>query len=290
MPLADYSDMALHGIAGGFAAQGSLFLLYPLDQLRTSLQVDEEHHPTLDVLSRLWKNGDLYRGLVASLQTLGASYFVYFFFYQGLKSRRQRTKGGQLNTFDEMFASSVAGVINVYLTSPLWVASMRLRKNVGKSLPSEVARIAQNEGIQALWAGVVPSLWLVSNPIINFTVYDGLKRAFLNAQGRLTIGAGEAFVLGAIAKFVATILTYPMQVVQSRLRAKEGIALSLGASKEIGTMQMLARIWKQDGRSGFFKGLDAKLAQTVLNAALMFAFYERLLEVVRKTLLVSLRV
>lgn len=45
-----------------------------------------------------------------------------------------------------------------------------------KGLFAGLCHIANNEGIGALWYGVVPSLILVSNPVIHFTIYQGLKR------------------------------------------------------------------------------------------------------------------
>lgn len=45
-----------------------------------------------------------------------------------------------------------------------------------KGLFEGLFHIANNEGLSALWYGVVPSLILVSNPVIHFTIYQGLKR------------------------------------------------------------------------------------------------------------------
>lgn len=38
----------------------------------------------------------------------------------------------------------------------------------------------------------------------------------------LVLTAKEAFLVGALAKAVATVVTYPLQVIQSRLRASQG--------------------------------------------------------------------
>ncbi|CAN0492225.1 unnamed protein product, partial [Discosporangium mesarthrocarpum] len=37
--------------------------------------------------------------------------------------------------------------------------------------------IIRKEGIEGLWAGMAPSLVLVSNPIIQFVVYETLKQS-----------------------------------------------------------------------------------------------------------------
>lgn len=86
-------------------------------------------------------------------------------------------------------------------------------------------QIASSEGISGLWAGTLPSLVLVSNPAIKFTAYEYLKRKVIewNAFNPLKavegqLDAGQAFFLGVMASFVATVVTYPIQVVQTKSR------------------------------------------------------------------------
>ena len=74
-----------------------------------------------------------------------------------------------------------------------------------------LVKITKSEGLKALWAGTGPSLLLVLNPAIVFMTYESLKRRFKG--GTLTY-----FLLGAIAKCVATVITYPLQIVQTKMR------------------------------------------------------------------------
>ena len=43
-----------------------------------------------------------------------------------------------------------------------------------------LSKIVSQEGIGELWSGTVPSLFLASNPAVQFMVYESLKR---NLQG-----------------------------------------------------------------------------------------------------------
>lgn len=70
----------------------------------------------------------------------------------------------------------------------------------------------------ALWNGTGPSLLLVCNPTIQFVVYEALKRRTIRVLGSDKLGSLTLFVIGALAKAVATLITYPVQVLQSRLR------------------------------------------------------------------------
>ena len=72
----------------------------------------------------------------------------------------------------------------------------------------------------------------VSNPVFQFVVYEWLKKfmdEIVTLRAAKLYGKGpkgswgnirsfEFFLMGAIAKAVATVLTYPIQLAQSRLR------------------------------------------------------------------------
>jgi len=105
----------------------------------------------------------------------------------------------------------------------------------------------------------------------------------------------EIFLLGAFAKAIATILTYPLQIAQSRLRAisrkdKENKKKGIEDKEEkqeryLNTIDCLVKIFKKDGILGWFTGLDIKILQTVLTAAFQFLVYEK----IHHTMLVLLR-
>jgi adenine nucleotide transporter 17 len=56
-----------------------------------------------------------------------------------------------------------------------------------KSVFSTIKDIYKSEGIQAFYKGVIPNLVLVINPIINFVIYEGLKKFLL--RGKFSLNA-----------------------------------------------------------------------------------------------------
>uniref|UniRef100_A0A2K5Q3A5 Solute carrier family 25 member 17 n=1 Tax=Cebus imitator TaxID=2715852 RepID=A0A2K5Q3A5_CEBIM len=172
----------------------------------------------------------------------------------------------------------VKGVVNVLLTTPLWVVNTRLKLQGAKFRNEDIVptnykgiidafhQIIRDEGILALWNGTFPSLLLVFNPAIQFMFYEGLKRQLL--KKRMKLSSLDVFIIGAVAKAIATTVTYPMQTVQSILRVSEN-CLNPGGR---GCSELRLRF----GIMGLYKGLEAKLLQTVLTAALMFLVYEKL--------------
>ena len=78
--------------------------------------------------------------------------------------------------------------------------------------------MARQEGIRSLWNGTLPSLLLVSNPAIQFMTYEFIKRKMHVYCGQEQLSGITYFCIGAVAKAVATVLTYPLQLVQTKLR------------------------------------------------------------------------
>jgi solute carrier family 25 (peroxisomal adenine nucleotide transporter), member 17 len=190
---------------------------------------------------------------------------------------------------------AVAGVINVLMTTPLWAVSTRLAVQAKHGLRKGskpylgmidgLSRMYRREGLLGMWKSVVPNLILVSNPTIHFFVYERVRIIMSRIAKRRGSGLNslEFFMMGAIAKTVATFLTYPLQVVQSQLRndAKN----SKGKQKYKGTFDCLIKIYQVAGLPGWFRGLFAKLWQTVLTAAFQFMTYEKLRVVVKSLIL-----
>uniref|UniRef100_A0A8C9U8F0 Solute carrier family 25 member 17 n=1 Tax=Serinus canaria TaxID=9135 RepID=A0A8C9U8F0_SERCA len=277
-----------------FVFQGSMTAMtvfFPLDTARLRLQVDEKRKSktTPAVLLEIIKEEGLlapYRGWFPVISSLCCSNFVYFYTFNSLKALW--VKGQHSTTGKDLVLGVVAGVVNVLLTTPLWVVNTRLKLQGAKFRNEDIVptnyrgiidafhQIVRDEGVLALWNGTFPSLLLVFNPAIQFMFYEGFKRKLLKKQLQLT--SLDAFVIGAVAKAVATTLTYPLQTVQSILRFGRHRLnpenRTLGSLRNV--LYLLQQRVRRFGIVGLYKGLEAKLLQTVLTAALMFLVYEKL--------------
>ncbi|CAG0904816.1 unnamed protein product, partial [Cyprideis torosa] len=193
--------------------------------------------------------------MVPVLQSLCASNFVYFYAFHGL---RRLGASPTHSALKDLVLGCAAGVVNVLVTTPLWVANTRLKmqgahlrvagigsqtsspqkyKNLlGEFIPSPelswpfvahlvgiklslsdaLIKIQQQEGTGALWSSTLPSLLLVINPAVQFMIYEALKRRL--GVDRNTTASWLIFLVGALSKTVSTVLTYPLQIVQSKLR------------------------------------------------------------------------
>ena len=246
-------------------------LTYPLDQIRTLAQAQDfpDKSNLYQKLLFLIQNDpkSLYRGCVSVIETIAISNFIYFYILQFSKRFfGKNTKNSAL------LSSTFAAVLNTVITEPLWKASTVIKMtNSNDSLFQVVYKLASRDGILSLWSGTRVSLYLVSNPIIQFTIYESLKN---RANGGGEISSSRAFFIGAVSKSIATVTTYPLQVAQTRLRIPSNSRKSM--------LEILSELFATQGIEGLFRGCSAKLYQTVLTAAFLFAFYERLVRIIAK--------
>lgn len=235
----------------------------------------------------------LYRGLGPVLQSLCISNFVYFYTFHTLKALTSGVDKKQQSALKDLMLGAIAGVINVFTTTPFWVVNTRCRMRDVAGTSDEVNKyyqslftglqyVAKTEGIKGLWSGTIPSLILVSNPSLQFMMYELLKRNYIKFSRRTEISSLGYFFIGAAAKAFATVLTYPLQLVQTKQRHRSKHVNGPSTSKqttgnqEIGMIQMVLNIIRHQGFKGLFRGMEAKILQTVLTAALMFMAYEKI--------------
>lgn len=210
----------------------------------------------------------------------------------GQRTKQQSKQPQQLNMALNLLIGIIAGCATQLFVTPLSVVQTRIMTQTKKknlkdvqtpSIFGMLMRIASEEGISALFAGIIPSLVLTANPAIQFVVFDRLKhlaQSFIRSWQKahegmsMTLPATYSFLIGAIAKIAATLVTYPYIMAKVRLQWKGGE----GAPKYKGTLHVIQSILKDDGVFGLYTGVRAQMLKSVLGAALMFMGKERIME------------
>lgn len=271
----------------------------PNDQIIAPAPVEQSSHLSLmKCLMQLHARGALYQGVTPVITTIFASQFVFFFIHAYIKNIMQQMpffRGSGSNrpsasskAILSLASSCVAGIGNVLMTNPLWVANISIITGEAKtgSLLKELLNIFRAKGLKHLWSGTGASILLVSNPVIQFFSYEQLKQARFSYLGhnmdtteRFVLPPLEAFVAGAMAKTIATVMTYPLQLTQTVLR--------LDNSAYSGIMDCLIKLYRRAGYKEWYTGMRAKLLQTVLTAAFTFLTYEQILGTVQLALVRS---
>lgn len=283
------SDNIAHALAGSGGGILSMVLTYPLITLSTRAQVESKraHSTTLDAVRRIVQRegiSGLYSGLESALFGISVTNFVYYYWYEWTRAAFERgaissgRASKKLTTVESMIAGAIAGSATVMLTNPIWVINTRMtaRKSESEeqSLPgapkpakastfSTLMTLLKEEGPKALFAGVLPALILVINPILQYTIFEQLKNV---VERRRRMTPKDAFYLGALGKILATSITYPYITVKSRMHvaSKDGPKESLNGS--------LKKIIREEGYTGLYKGIGPKVTQSAITAAFLFAF------------------
>ena len=92
-------------------------------------------------------------------------------------------------------------------------------KPKGPSTVSIIQDIYDEHGASGFWAGYKPTLLLTLNPAITFLLYETFKRSLPRKHIEHQTKT-QTFLLGAVAKAVASTITYPLAVVKTRSMIK----------------------------------------------------------------------
>ena len=236
-----------NALAGAGAGAIAATIVCPLDVLKTRLQVStlrsggDAYVSTYQSLAHIAKTEGvhgLYRGLTPTIVALLPNWAVYFTVYESLKQVMSGGEEGHNGPPQHMASAAGAGAATVLFTNPLWVVKTRLQvqhsEALRASMPQRVPyrgtanalyRVATEEGFRGVYSGLAPSLAGISHVVIQFPVYERLKIELAERRGApprgLTRGSlpVELVCASAVAKMVASSVTYPHEVIRSHMRA-----------------------------------------------------------------------
>jgi solute carrier family 25 folate transporter 32 len=108
--------------------------------------------------------------------------------------------------------------------------------------------ILRNEGPSGFWRGLLPSLFGITHGAIQFTAYEELKNYRRQQRESRTLSNVDTLLLSSVSKIFAGSITYPYQVLRSRLQTYDAGSAYRGVFDAVGQM------WRHEGVRGFYKG------------------------------------
>ncbi|EST06159.1 Mitochondrial substrate/solute carrier [Kalmanozyma brasiliensis GHG001] len=223
----------------------------------------------------------LYKGFAASMVNNFTTGFAYFYWYsvvrtlyQNRLAKRSASGVAIMSTAAELVLGAVAGALAQIFTIPIAVIATRQQlgtteaakdgKKPDESFVGHAKVILQEDGITGFWRGLKPSLVLTVNPAITYGVFERVKTIILAASvdGKMT--PGKSFLVGALSKTLATVVTFPYILSKIRLQAKN--------TKYTSAIDCLTQIAREKGLSGWYQGMSAQITKAVLAQALLFFF------------------
>ncbi|KAF8898148.1 mitochondrial FAD carrier protein [Gymnopilus junonius] len=288
-----------HAAAGLGAGIVTTLCMNPLDLLKVKLQVTTSNAGS-SLGKHIWMSlreiqqtqgwRGLYRGLVPNIAGNASSWGLYFLFYNMLK---KRASGGDitkpLSAPEYLICSAQASAVTAVMTNPLWLVRVRMfttsagSPTAYRGLWHGLRTIVQKEGPLGLFRGTSLALFGVSNGAIQFVVYEKMKTWGFERKKRQYERAGKPYdrdvdklsnfsytVMSITSKLAALAVTYPYQVVRSRIQndAQSVLFPTIPAT--------IKRTWAIEGPRGFFRGLGTNLVRVLPGTCITFVVYENL--------------
>ncbi len=271
-----------------------------LSPLRSSLLHFRETFQILFSVHKVEGWRALFKGLGPNLVGVVPARSINFYTYgNGKRIIANKFNGGQEGVYVHLVAAATAGIVTSTATNPIWMVKTRLqldKSTVEKEGGAAVRRyknswdcikqIMREEGIRGMYKGMSASYLGVTESTLQWVLYEQMK-GYLNRREEEIIRTGRPTNwwdntvewtgrVGAAgsAKLFAALLTYPHEVVRTRLRQAP---MADGKPKYTGLVQCFKLVIKEEGLVSMYGGLTPHLLRTVPSAAIMFGMYELIL-------------
>jgi solute carrier family 25 phosphate transporter 23/24/25/41 len=188
-----------------------------------------------------------------------------------------------------MISGAVAGCTACVACYPLDLIRTRLTTELPgrehyKGITDACTKIIEIEGIQGLYAGIGPTLFVaVPNFAISYTVYGTLKEYVLDddlfynlrkvdlSSGEESLGFKLSLLCGAASGTLSTLVTFPFDTIRRRMQIQN---LHVEEGKRLNGFQEIKLLLKREGHRGLYRGLTPELLKVIPMVGTMFTVYE----------------
>ncbi|KAF1944542.1 mitochondrial carrier [Clathrospora elynae] len=273
-------------IAGGLAGTTVDLSLYPLDTLKTRLQ------SSAGFAASGGFNG-IYRGVGSAIVGSAPGAALFFITYDTIKrSFAQPQPSIQYNNIQggkpykeslvvdpgnqahvHMLAASVGEIAACSVRVPTEVVKQRAQASHHPSSLSALTHILSqrsSHGLAHVWRELyrgwsITIIREVPFTVIQFPLWEALKRWRASVTGRKEVSGWEGGLLGSVAGAVAAGVTTPLDVLKTRMMlAREKVAM----------FTMVSAILSESGPRAFFAGLGPRVGWISVGGAIFLGSYQ----------------
>ncbi|TPX69239.1 hypothetical protein SpCBS45565_g02575 [Spizellomyces sp. 'palustris'] len=240
----------------------------------------------------------LWKGLGPNLIGVVPARAIYFAVYSQGKHAFTIMNNGRETPLVHMLSAASAGIATATCTNPIWLIKTRMQLQSENPQLKAAAKyrnsfhclylVLREEGIRGLYKGLSASFLGLTESTLQFVTYEYLKKHWVEKRRLERLQAlpvserqttflsktpsdwFDTFAAAAIAKLGAAIITYPHEVLRTRLRQTP----ENGIVKYKGLVQSAKLIYMEEGLGALYGGMAAHLMRVVPNAAILFFCYE----------------
>jgi solute carrier family 25 (mitochondrial folate transporter), member 32 len=175
-----------------------------------------------------------------------------------------------------------AGLVTDVAVNPVWMIKLRLQTKAVANHPSRDYRnsadafrkIVRDEGVRALYKGLVPQFFGLAHVAVQFPLYEQMKFRLREHKGSDHFTTLEIIAMSTVSKVVASVIAYPHEVLRARFQFQS----DSNPRRYRSIRDACVRIAREEGMRGFYRGLTANILRVVPSAAVTITGYERLTE------------
>ncbi|XP_034226624.1 probable S-adenosylmethionine carrier 2, chloroplastic isoform X2 [Prunus dulcis] len=256
--LCDFYDGVIAGGAAGVFVEAAL---YPIDTIKTRLQV--AHAGGKIVLK------GLYSGLAGNLAGVLPASAIFVGVYEPTKQKLLKALPENLSALAHLTAGAIAGAASSVVRVPTEVVKQRMQTAQFSSAPDAVRLILAKEGFKGLYAGY-GSFLLRDLPFdaFQFCIYEQLRIGFKLAARR-DLNDPEVAMIGAFAGAVTGAITTPLDVIKTRLMVQ-------GSENQYrGIYDCVRTIMRDEGSPALWKGIGPRVLWIGIGGSIFFGVLER---------------
>lgn len=268
-------------IAGGLAGTTVDLSLYPLDTLKTRLQSSAGFTASGGF-------SGIYRGVGSAVVGSAPGAALFFVTYDGVKrfaaQRAQEVaytadgkayvkKAGGDDALTHMAAASLGEVAACAVRVPTEVVKQRAQASQHPSSLSALQHILaqrHSRGLLHVWREMYRgwSITIVREvpfTVIQFPLWEALKRWRMQSTGRDSVSGLEGGLLGSVAGAIAAGVTTPLDVLKTRMML---------AREKTPMVGMLRSILAESGPGAFFAGIGPRVGWISVGGAIFLGSYQ----------------
>ncbi|KAL1607714.1 S-adenosylmethionine transporter [Paraconiothyrium brasiliense] len=269
--------------AGGLAGTTVDMSLFPLDTLKTRLQSDAGFAASGGFRG-------IYKGLGSAFVGSAPGAALFFITYDSIKRHLTpstpkiahnaegkpyaQVEGGRGREAGvHMLAASLGEVAACAVRVPTEVIKQRAQASQHPSSLSALTYILNQRhthGLRHVWMELyrgwsITLLREVPFTVIQFPLWEALKRWRMHNSGKSEVSGLEGGLLGSVAGAVAAGITTPLDVLKTRMML---------AKEKQPMMSMLKQILQQSGPRAFFAGIGPRVGWIATGGAIFLGSYQ----------------